>query len=126
MTDESDLYDLIQGFRPMAEKAAVRLPCEADDILHEAFVKWVQYVRRFAIPGREQESGFAFVLVRNTIADMIKRRKVETKYDEPYQKERLSLPRGGLPGPRTLRGDGSSAGLHQRGPSTHHLAAPRS
>jgi DNA-directed RNA polymerase specialized sigma24 family protein len=117
MTDESHLYDHIQRFRPMAEKAAGRLPCEAQDILHTAYVRWVEYIRKFQPPELENPDGFAYVMVRNTISNMMERQKTETKYDEPYQK---------LPGPRTLRGDGSSAGLHQRGPSTHHLAAPRS
>jgi RNA polymerase sigma-70 factor (ECF subfamily) len=82
MTDESHLYDHIQRFRPMAEKAAGRLPCEAQDILHTAYVRWIEYIRKFQPPELE--------MVRNTISNMMERQKTETKYDEPYQKERLS------------------------------------
>jgi DNA-directed RNA polymerase specialized sigma24 family protein len=90
MTDESHLYDHIQRFRPMAEKAAGRLPCEAQDILHTAYVRWVEYIRKFQPPELENPDGFAYVMVRNTISNMMERQKTETKYDEPYQKRRTT------------------------------------
>jgi RNA polymerase sigma-70 factor (ECF subfamily) len=88
MTDESELYDIIQEFRPMAEKAAGRLSCDADDILHDAYVAWVSYLRKF--PEMSNPHGFAFVLVRNVITNRSRRRIIETKYDESYQRERLT------------------------------------
>jgi len=90
MTEESDLYTYIQKFRPLAEKASGRLSCDADDILHDAYIEGVSYVSRFEDGRMTNPHGLAFVLVRSIISNKIKRRKIETKYDESYQKDRLT------------------------------------
>ena len=90
MTEESDLYTHIQKFRPMAEKASGLLACDADDILHDAYILWVEYLERYTPKNDTNRHAAAYVFVRNVVADRLKRRKVETKYDESYQKDRLT------------------------------------
>ena len=85
MTEEEELYSYIQKFRPMAGKAADRLNCEADDLLHDVYIKAIEYFGKF--PDRaelENPQGFVYLLLKRTIINAKKREGTQEKYRNLY------------------------------------------
>jgi len=85
-----ELYAYLQEFKPMADKAACSLTCSGEDLLHDTYIKAVQYFDRFPDRAEINEMGpFVYVLLKRTIIDHRKHDAVEDKYDYAVQHDIL-------------------------------------
>ena len=86
-------YYAAQKWEPFADKASERTGVEGCDVIHDAYIKAVEYYGRYPEKfndGRAQNlSMLLFVIVRNTIASLVKHKKVERKYDHSVQHDIL-------------------------------------
>jgi RNA polymerase sigma-70 factor (ECF subfamily) len=78
-----ELYSYLQEFKPMADKAACSLRCSGEDLLHDTYIKAVQYFDRFPEKSDIERIGaFVYVLLKRTIIDARKHDAVEERYEQ--------------------------------------------
>ena len=78
-----ELYAYLQEFKPMADKAACSLRCSGEDLLHDPYIKAVQYFDRFPEKADIENMGpFVYVLLKRTIIDFRKHDAVEERYEK--------------------------------------------
>ena len=88
MTDE-ELYEMLLQFKPWANKAARNLDCDGMDILHDVYLKIMQWSK--TNPLRSEVRGLIAVAMDHRIKDLGRKQGARLKREEAYHEE-VALP----------------------------------
>jgi RNA polymerase sigma-70 factor (ECF subfamily) len=85
MTSDDDLYEIVFRFKPMAANAARGLNCEAEDILHDVYIKLLHFTRNKSL--WPDPTGLVWKMVRDRISDLYRERERENRRNTLYNQE---------------------------------------